>query len=58
MAFFGIFFLTLCFTFCFVSSEDTVSVKESTSELYTVFVVCKLNICIVLHRMLDLTREG
>ena len=41
MALFGILFLTLCFTFCFVSSEATVSVKEARSEPYTVLVVCR-----------------
>ena len=39
MALFGILFLTLCFTFCFVSSEATVSVKEAKSLPYTVLVV-------------------
>ena len=42
MALFGILFLTLWFTFCFVSSEATMSAKEATkcrSERYTVLVV-------------------
>ena len=40
MALFWILFLTLCFTFSFVSSKATMSVKEARSEPYTVSVVC------------------
>ena len=40
MALFGIIFLTLCFTFCFVKSEAIVSVKEARSEPYAVLRVC------------------
>ena len=39
-------FLTLCFTFCFLSSEVTVSVKKARSEPCTVLVVCSFNIYI------------